>query len=294
MAPGRSSSARLLLASALAFVLPGCGSTPDAPPAADGTPASGPSAPSPFALLPGHEALFTPGEHLVYSVVHKIFPAGTIFFDTRMRRDDAGPVLVFEAYTRPTPLADLLADVGGVARSCVDPATLLSSTYFFRNLREKDSKKRVTEFFSAEGLVRTVEIRDDNWRSEIFRTTGASDPLASLFLVRALDFDRVDPAVFHVVEGVGFHLMTVRRVGREPLRVKGGEDVPAIRLHVRTDRLENDGGLTPGQPPHNDLQVWLSDDAARVILRCEGLTRSGEVKITLESREIPADAAEAR
>lgn len=271
-APQRAS--RIGAAAALFFAAAGCASEPDAP-----SPAAALATPLP--LRADAARAFVHGEELTFEVAFGPLVVGTLTY--RVEELDVGgvPGFRFEGTTRPKGLAAAFSRAGGRTRALVDRATLRPTSALWIDGRRDDPLVRAASFDAAEGLARTAAFQRDWLMTKTHRGAAFFDPVTSMFVLRALEPPPPgEERRLLVVEGVHLHLLTVRTVGRETVRLRpGGDDLPALKLAVRGDRLDDEGRLVD-RPPLNNFHVWLADTPRREPLLLAGRIAFGGVTVT--------------
>jgi hypothetical protein len=112
----------------------------------------------------------------------------------------------------------------------------------------------------------------------------ARDPLSALFAVRAAPLADGDTLEMLIVDGMALWRSRMQ-VRRERVRLENDEHSrAAVRLDGENQRLDGAGKPAPQPPRH--YTVWLSDDAARVLLRMEADTDLGRAALELTSYQV--------
>jgi hypothetical protein len=122
----------------------------------------------------------------------------------------------------------------------------------------------------------------------------ARDPLTGLFALRALPLPDGQKLELDVIDGAALWRCKLAVHRGERLRLDGDAPGASARAAVRIDGLAqriDDAGHNLPQPPRH-LTIWLTDDAARVLLRLEADTDLGRCALELTSY-LPAPASTA-
>ncbi len=253
----------------------GCASEPDsaAPLAALSTP---------LPLRTDAASVFTPGEALLYDVAFGPLEVGTLAYRTEAVDGEDGPAWRIEGTTKPRGLFAAFAKAGGVTRAIVDRRTLRPSSYFWVTAVMPDPLVRTAAFDGRTAEVRTAAYQDGWLLTKTHRGATFFDPLSAMFALRAIEPPPPGEELRLLsVEGVQLHLLTVRTVGPETIRLKpGGDEYETLKLSIRGDRLGDDGALGGG-PPLNNFFLWLDLTPQRKPLKLAGRIAFGGVTATL-------------
>ena len=253
----------------------GCASEPDsdAPLAALATP---------LPLRADAAAVFTPGETLTYDVAFGPLEVGTLAYRTEAVEGADGPAWRFEGTTKPRGMFAAFAKAGGVTRSIVDRRTLVPGSSYWVTAETPDPLVRTAAFDARSSEVRAAAYQDGWLLTKTHRGAVFFDPPSAMFALRAVEPPPPGEELRILsVEGVHLHLLTVRTVGPETIRLKpGGDDYETLKLAIRGDKLGDDGVLGGG-PPLNNFFLWLDLTPQRKPLKLAGRIAFGGVTATL-------------
>jgi hypothetical protein len=157
-----------------------------------------------------------------------------------------------------------------------------------RGIRERrinatiDGRKAQVDFWAPE--------KRENRRCTLPRLV--RDPVTALFALRAMLLGDGQTIDLDVLDGAAlWHAHLVVKRGEQLHLDSDRPGTPAhaaIRIDGETTRLEDSG--RPRNTPKRHLTIWLSDDADRVLLRCEADTDLGRAAVELTSYIAPKRA----
>ncbi len=240
--------------------------------------------PLPYRLTLAPRDAIPEGEFLRYGVSLLFFSVGQIDFEAHWGADPRGPVLRMTMVNSPRGLAAALTRYGGYAVSWMDPETLMPRRYTWNNPYKDELLRRFNVYRQDEGRVACVQIEGGEWEWKSIPTPPAVDPASLLTLLRFVDLEEGDEVRLRLIEGLKERLVTLRGLGREVFRGKGGAEIPALRLGVRVDRLKD--GQLRDEPPETDMESWVAIHPPRVVLRSRGRMGGVNLTIRLEERKI--------
>ncbi|HGY91109.1 MAG TPA: DUF3108 domain-containing protein [Planctomycetes bacterium] len=240
--------------------------------------------PLPYRLAVSPKTAIPEGESLRYGVSLLFLSVGQIDFEAHWTEDPEGPVLRMTMVNSPRGLAAALTRYGGYAVSWMNPDTLLPRRYTWNNPYKDELLRRFNVYKEEEGRISCVQIEGGEWESSSIPTTHAADPASLLTLLRFVDLKEGDVVRLRLVEGLKERLVTLRGLGEDVLRGKGGTEIPTTRIGVRVDRLRN--GELRDEPPETDMESWIAQKPPRVILKSRGKMGGVNLTIRLEERKI--------
>jgi Protein of unknown function (DUF3108) len=177
------------------------------------------------------------------------------------------------------PWLSIVAKMNDDYRLVLDADTLLpvEVVSIEHGLRER----RIDTAVNGRQVDVSLSSKKESGRSRRRLPEDARDPLSALFAVRAAPLGDGDHLEMLIVDGMALWRSKIQ-VRRERLRLENEErSRPAVRLDGENQRLDDAGKPAPQPPRH--YTVWLSDDAARVLLRMEADTDLGRAALELTS-----------
>jgi hypothetical protein len=255
--------------------------------------ASSPTTPSPDSALAtplprrvDAPLVFVDGETTEYDVFFGPLRVGSLRYRTTAVSCDGRPAFELEGTTRPVSLFAPFFKAAGTMRTIVSTSDYRPIVASWTTRGTNSPRARLVAFDAD--AVRATTFEPEWTMSRVSRAPEAFDPQSAMFLLRALELPPPnEERRLLVFEGADPHLLTIRSEGSELVRLRPGDDeLPALLVTLRDDRLELDGSLSK-RPPVNELGVWLKDSPARPILKIEGRTPFGSVSIVLREPEAP-------
>jgi hypothetical protein len=235
-------------------------------------------------LLPLCASVAAPAvEELEYRITWGAVPVGWLVIKTEWVEQDGRRLLAVTARARSTGLASLLYPVADEASSLMEES--LRPLRFSKTTDEGglhrsdvlsfDYSRSVAHWTDAKGgRVVSYEIPPD-----------IDDLVSLLYKVRDQDLQPGGTQSYRIAFEDGLHDLTVSALGREEIRCGRGGAMPCIKLEVRAAR----DGLFVRKIPR---QIWVSDDARKVIVRMYVKIPLGTVETSLVRRRevMPAPA----
>jgi hypothetical protein len=267
---------------ALAAVAPAC------------TSAAGVAAPTevraqPYHLVEGWRTILAPPQRWAYKVTWNVLRIGDVAFESRVADAGADATWVVRCATSPTEWAAALARFGGHATTWIDAHTLLPRGYVWNAGDQDAGKRRINEFHAGESWASGIEITPQGWESKEYPTTIAHDPVSLLVLLRVLELADGERLQVELIEGPKKRVATIVANGDEEVEIKKGLRVRARRFGFRVDMLRDD--QLAGADPDSDLDVWVSLDERRWIVRSEGEIQGRGVTLTLVDPPLDSHAS---
>ena len=217
------------------------------------------------AFIPGEQITF----HVFYSVAGAYFHAGNATFTTSLEMYNNKPVyhVVGEGKTKST--YDKFYKVRDRYETYIDTATM-QPLRFIRNVNEGGYKKYETVTFSK---PTQTAITNDG----VFNVPECvQDVLSSMYYARNIDFDKYkanDKIPFKMFLDNEVFDMYIRYLGKDTVKTQYGR-FRAIKFKPYLIK----GTIFEGG---EKMQVWVSDDPNRVVLRVESPIVVGKVKIDM-------------
>lgn len=190
-------------------------------------------------------------------------------------------------------LVSLVAPVHASYQLVIDAATLLPRevTTAERGLRER-------KFHSVlDGRALDLEVVSPTRSNRMKRTLPreARDPLSAYFALRAAALTAGEELDLDVLDGAALWRARLKVAGREDVRLNQESPTPspplhAIRIEGRLERID-DAGRSLGRPART-ITCWLSDDAARALLKASFDSDLGRASLELTSYLPPAHVAQ--
>lgn len=190
-------------------------------------------------------------------------------------------VVAVHGEAETTAFVSLLARMQDDYKLVYDTATLLplSVSETERGVRERRMTQKIDgRFADLDYWAPEKQLKGRRVLARVPR-----DPLSSFFALRSLALSDGQRVYLDVIDGPA--------LWRAEVTVKRGASVhldentpprPAIRLDAVARRIDDGGRLRADRPPRR-LTMWLSDDAARVLLRLEADTDLGRCALVLTS-----------
>src|SRR5581483_746092 len=141
-----------------------------------------------------------------------------------------------------------------------------------------------------------VQAKRDAGRARRTLPNVVRDPLSALFALRAAPLADGARLGLDVLDGAALWRVRLEVHRGEKVRLERNGDDARSRVAIRVDgelrRIDDLGRELGGAPRH--LQVWLSDDAERLLLLVEGDTDLGRASLELTSYTPPPGAPRRR
>lgn len=160
---------------------------------------------------------------------------------------------------------------------------------------ELETKKRKTSHveFNPGGAVRKTTIVDKNTGASIgldlhdrsFLYPDMFDMHSALLYVRSLPLNTGDSRTLITMTAGSPYLATIKVVGRSTVKTAAGQ-YQAIECSITLSRINKQGELEPHKA-FKSAQVWLSDDADRLIVKAEAQVFIGTVTLELTRVTFP-------
>jgi hypothetical protein len=213
---------------------------------------------------------FVPGERMVFQVYYGPLNAGLV--DTYLSLDTFRNRQVYyaEAVAKSTGLADVLYKIRDMYGGYFDPASLLPLKSI-RDISEGDYKKHNIVEYNHDSLK---AFSSESGEHEI--PANIRDMVSAFYYIRTIEYDTMkydDIIKINTFFDDELFPFDMRFRGRETIRTRGGK-FNCIKLvpFVEPGRIFKD---------EDDMTIWFSDDANRVLIRGKFDLIVGSVKIDL-------------
>ncbi len=201
-------------------------------------------------------APYATGERMGFGINYLGMRMGTASI-TVLEKQGALIPLELEAHT--TGLAGAVYDFHEQLTSHVDPDTGLPDL-FVLDTNEKGRKHHdTTDYDRVAGKAVLIERGKTTSSKDLAVPPGTVDFVALVFQLRRLPLQPGDRHTFPVLAGDEVHDVVTEVMGRETIRTRAGTFV-ALKVRVPT-------GFTGKFTERNPTYLWLSDDAAHIVVR---------------------------
>ncbi len=204
---------------------------------------------------PGPRPLAT-GERMNFSINYLGMRMGTAAITVLPPEGELVPVQL-EAHT--TGLAGAVYGFRELLTSRIDPATGLPRSFALDTNERGRKHHDTTDYDRAAGKAVYIERGKTTSRTVVPFPPGALDFVALVFQLRRLPLQPGDRHTFPVLSGDEVHDVVTEVMGRETVRTPVGTFV-ALKVRIPT-------GFTGKFSERNPTLLWLSDDAARIVVR---------------------------
>jgi hypothetical protein len=224
---------------------------------------------------------FQPGERLVYRLFWGVIPAGYAELEVLPFKElDGESSWHFLLSVRTSEFVDLFYKVRDRIESLTDLA-LANSIFYRKEQREGRTDRDVVVRFDRE--ARSVVYSDKGEaRNSIEIKEGTIDPLASLYFIRSQPLAENLEIVRPVTDGKKIVKGVAKVVGREMVRIDGGEYDTFI---VEPD-LQDLSGLFE-KSKDSKLQLWITADDSRTLIKVKSKVMVGSFTATLVEGRFP-------
>ena len=256
-------------------------------------------APGPAAVMvpsinpPHYRASLRPGEAFIYRL-----SVGTID-GARARMSIGLPVTrdgrVLIAVQGEAETTDLVRLVAPVTASYV--LTLELGTLLPREVDSKEKGLRDRSFHSVvDGRIVDQDIvsATRSWKTKRTLSREVRDPLSAYFALRALELEPGTELDFDVLDGVALWRTHLKVLEVESIRLNEESPQPpppvrAIHLEGTLVKIDDLGRLLP-KIAKRSISCWLTDDAARILLRARFDADLGRAQLELTTYVSPQGA----
>ncbi len=219
---------------------------------------------------------FLPGEKLVFGLKWAFIPAGQAVLEVMPDTVYKGqPAKHFRLTARTNEFVDNFFKVRNVIDAYCD-MDMTRTIGYVKEQREGSSIHDVIVEFDWENKVAHF-FEDGKLERETPLMEGAFDPLSVFYRFR---MESMQPGGIHeipVTDGKRMVMGKGKVVKRENRKVKAG-NFPSVLFEPELTHI---GGVFE-QSPHAKLQVWLSDDARKIVLRVRSAVVIGSFTAELE------------
>ena len=224
---------------------------------------------------------FDRGETLQYKVHYGLINAAeaTIELDDEVHRVNSRPCYRATVTGRTTGSFDYFLRIRDTWRSYIDTTSILPQR-FFRNIEEKNYRKRETVDFDHQRDVADVESykkdKNDVKKGTFKVPNNVQDIVSGFYFLRTINYDQRRPGEVIRVQGFfdeDVFSMDVTYKGREVVETKAGT-IRVIRLVPKMPSNK----LFKGE---NAVSVFLSDDRNKIPVLIQAEMFVGSVKVDL-------------
>jgi hypothetical protein len=224
---------------------------------------------------------FQPGERLVYKLYWGVIPAGYAELEVLPFKELSGEsAWHFLLSVRTSEFVDLFYKVRDRIESVTDLA-LANSIFYRKEQREGHTDRDVVVRFDREArsavysnngeTLNSIEIKD-----------GTIDPLASLYFIRNQPLAENLEIVKPVTDGKKIVRGVAKVVGREKVRIDGGEYDTYI---VEPDLKDLSGLFEKSQ--ESRVRLWITADDSRTLVKVKSKVVVGSFTATLAEAWLP-------
>lgn len=222
-----------------------------------------------FALTPGTRP-FSVGERLTYAVRVGPLGKGSAVAEIRSAETLRGRVVYHSIFKITGSL--LFFKVDDLYESWFDPNTLVSLRYHQNIDQGSYERDRTYEIFPERGIY-----LDPN-KNELPTVERPLDDGAFLYFLRTIPLEVGKTYTFDRYFKPDRNPVTVTVVRRERIRVPAGEfDAVVLQPKIKARGIFNEAA---------NAEVWIQDDASRVMLQMKTRLPFGGVQFQLRSREV--------
>ncbi len=209
---------------------------------------------------------------------------------------DGHRLIAVQGQAETVALVALVAPVNDLYQLIVDADTLLPRDLTTQEHGLRD--RRFHTLFDGRGV--DIEMLSPSRSLRVRRTLPreARDPLSAYFALRAASLVDGEQLEFDVIDGMNVWRTKLRVQQREQIRL--GEDGPRPPAPVRAIHVEgvltriDDQARPIGKIAQRTISCWLSDDAARALLRASFDTELGRAQLELTGYAPPKQKDSAR
>ncbi len=201
-------------------------------------------------------APYSAGERMGFAINYLGMRMGTAAINVLEGRGSTVPVLL-EAHT--TGLAGAVYDFDEKLTSNIDPESGLPGSFVLDTDERGRKHYDTTEYDRAAGKAVVIQRGKTTSRDEVSVPPGTLDFVALVFRLRRMPLQPGDRHTFPVLSGDKVSQVVTEVMGRETVRTRAGRFV-ALKVRIPT-------GFTGNFSERNPTYLWLSDDAARLVVR---------------------------
>lgn len=161
-------------------------------------------------------------------------------------------------------------------------ADTLQPVSLVQNETYSDGSMKTSVVFDAEGAARTRETtphEEDSGKTKRFKFSPLFDLHGALLFIRSQPLKTGSRIRLVAYPAAQAYLTEVNVLGRETVKV-AGEKRPAIKLALRLQRITKKLELEP-HTKFKRAQLWVSDDADRLLLKVDAEVMVGKVWMEL-------------
>jgi hypothetical protein len=199
---------------------------------------------------------FAPGERMGFSINYLGMRMGTASITVGERVGSLFPVEL-EAHT--TGLAGSVYDFRERLVSNIDPETGLPASFVLDTNERGRKHHDTTDYDRRAGTAVVIERGKTTSTDRVTIPPEALDFVALVFQLRRMPLEPGDRHTFQVLSGKTLYPVITEVMGRETVQTKAGT-FAALKIRVPT-------GFTGKFSERNPTILWLSDDAARIVVR---------------------------
>lgn len=201
-------------------------------------------------------APYAPGERMAFSINYLGMRMGTAAISVR---EPVGSLVPVELEAHTTGFASAVYDFREKLASHIDPDTGLPGSFVLDTNERGRRHHDTTQYDRAAGHAVVVERGKTTSTNDVPIPPHTMDFVSLVFQLRRLPLEPGDRHTFSVLSGTDVGTVITEVMDRETVKTAAGKFV-ALKIRVPT-------GFTGKFSERNPTYLWLSDDAARLVVR---------------------------